>query len=76
MGWILSLLGFLVKLWRGAPDPKVVEGEKLGAATQAEQQESQTNDQVAQAVAASRAADAVAAANPDSLRAPDADSRD
>ncbi|MGH7016210.1 MAG: hypothetical protein ACRED8_03885, partial [Caulobacteraceae bacterium] len=39
VGFLLSLLtslgAFLVKLWRGAPDPKVAEGEKLGAADQA-----------------------------------------
>ena len=32
IGWIISIAGWLFKLWRGAPDPKVVEGEKLGAA--------------------------------------------
>ncbi|MHB8529726.1 MAG: hypothetical protein ACYC8V_09485 [Caulobacteraceae bacterium] len=57
MSWLLSLLGFLLKLWKGSPDPKVGEGEKLGTSDQALAEEQAANVEVENA---SDARDAVA----------------
>jgi hypothetical protein len=78
-GLIATILGFLLKalgiVVNKKPDA-VSEGEKAGAAEQALQDVESGDAQVTQAIQAGDAADQRAAADPDSLRAPDSQSRD
>lgn len=72
-GFIAAIIGFFVKLLRAAPDAKVVEGEKLGAATQLVTEQKQSIDEV-QKVSAAR--DAVAATDSSAQRLHDAERTD
>jgi hypothetical protein len=75
-GWLFRAVGFVYGLFSNRQPPQVQEGQSLGAASQALQTETQANDQVAQARAASDAVDAAVVRDPSSLRAADPDSRD
>jgi hypothetical protein len=78
---ILSLLellfGWALKAWRArGPAPIVVEATAVGQLQTALKTEETANAQVAKAIAAGDAADALAVRDPGGLRAPDPDSRE
>jgi hypothetical protein len=75
---VLNLLfGWAIKGWQArGPAPVVVEATEVGQLQAALKTEETANAEVTRATAAGDAADALAFGEPDSLRAPDPNSRD